>query len=160
MGIPKRMGWEMCSAAMFVMALALLLTGCLYIPTPHAGTLEGTEVKSAQLKFLQAGQTTKEDVIRTLGKPTILWRDENIFVYRWVKLRGILLWAMAGGYSASAGAIDVSEEYAFLVKFDSDDHFRTSQIVEKPPLKSYGQFLLEWRDSQRTRQWQPLEMRP
>jgi hypothetical protein len=138
----------------FLLAALLLSSGCLFVPIPKATPLEGTEVKQADLAFLLPGQTTKAEVIGKIGKPTIWWRDENILVYRWIKLHGVLLWVIGGGYSAAAGAVDVTQEYAFLIKFDSNDRFQTSEIVKKPPLKSYGRFLLDWRD-QRARGWQP-----
>ncbi len=144
---------------LFLLAAVLLTGGCLFVPTPKGKTLEGTEVKQADFAFLHGRQTTRDEVLRTLGKPTVLWRDENIFVYRWVKRRGVLLWAIAGGYSASYGALDVPQEFAFLIKFDGNDRFQTSQIVEKPPLKSYGKFLLEWRD-QHADGLQPQENTP
>lgn len=133
-----------------LLAVLSLTSGCLIIPIPGKTPLEGKEVKQADLAFLQPGETAKEEVTRTLGKPAILWRDENILVYRWVKLRGVLVWVVGGGYSAQAGTIDVTQEYACLIKFDCNDCFQTSEILEKPPLKSYGKFLLAWRDK-RTR---------
>lgn len=129
-----------------LLAALWLASGCLFIPTPKARPLEGTEVKQADLAFLLPGQTTREEAVRTLGKPTVSWRDENILVYRWVKCRGVLLWVIAGYNSAQAGLIDVPQEFAFLIKFDGNDRYQASEVLEKPPLKSFGKFLLEWRD--------------
>ena len=88
----------------------------------------------------------REEVTRRLGRPAVLWRDERILVYRWVKLQGTLFWCIGGYGGAAAGASDVPLEFAFLIKFDANDVFQTSEIVKKPPLKSYGKFLLDWRD--------------
>lgn len=147
-------------AKAWVVALACLLAGCLYIPTPGGKALEGREVNAEDLAFLQSGKTTKEDVTGKLGEPTILWRDENILIYRWVKLRGVLLWAVAGGYSVIGGAVDVPQEFAFLVEFDRDNRFVRSETLERPPTKSYGDFLLDWRNAQRARDWQSQPKEP
>jgi len=141
-------------AGALVAALVWFGSGCLYIPTPHGKAVEGTEVTLSDLAFLRPGETSKEEVTRKLGSPTILWRDENIFVYRWVKQRGVLLWAVASGYSGSFGLIDVPQEFAFLLTFDRNDIFVNSETLEKPVGKAYGDFLLEWRDAQRARNWQ------
>jgi hypothetical protein len=129
-----------------LLATLLFASGCLFVPALKDTTLEGREVKPTDLAFLRPGQTTREEVTRRLGKPAVLWRDQRILVYRWVKLQGTLLWCLAGGYQAAGGAIDVPLEYAFLIKFDGHDVLQTSEIMKKPPLKSYGKFLLDWRD--------------
>ncbi len=143
------------SINIWIAALAWLLAGCLYIPTPGRKAFEGREVKADDLAFLQPAETGKEEVIRRLGQPTVFWRDENILIYRWVKLRGVLLWVAPAQYTGVAGLLDVTQEFAFLIKFDRDDRFLSSETLEKPLMKPYGQFLLEWRDAQRARGWRP-----
>ena len=127
----------------------ILVTGCIVlpIPTPHGRVLEGTEVNSSDLAFLQVGSTAKEEVIRRLGTPTIVWRDENVLGYRWVRRQGALLWLIGAGYQADWGAADITEEYAFLIKFDPADRFVRAETLPKPETKSFGQFLLDWRDA-------------
>jgi hypothetical protein len=132
-------------------ATGILMGSCLYIPTAHEPATEGAEVRQEQLSFLQPVVTTKVDVIQRFGNPTFFWRDENILVYRWVKKKGVLLWAVAAGYSASLGAADIAQEQAFLLKFDRTDRLVNSEILVKPMMKSYGEFLLEWRNAQRDR---------
>ena len=141
------------------LAALLFASGCLFVPALKDTTLEGREVKQTDLAFLLPGQTTREEVTRRLGKPTVLWRDERVLVYRWVKLQGTLFWCLAGGYQATGGALDVPQEFAFLIKFDGNDVYQASEIVKKPPLKSYGKFLLDWRD-QHARGQQSQEKTP
>jgi len=136
-----------------------LATGCIIvpIPTPHGKIMEGTQVQPSALIFLKPSQTTKEEVVNRLGQPTIIWRDENTLVYRWVQRKGILLWVAgggAGGGSVGGGEIDITAEYAFLVKFDAADRFVISETVLKSPIKSFGQSLLDWRDANRAKSLQ------
>lgn len=142
-------------AGVSLAALALMPSGCVYIPTPNGEAVEGREVRDEDLAFMTPGTTTKDEVIAHFGNPTMFWRDENILIYRWVKRKGVVLWAVAAGYSASFGAADVPQELAFLLKFDGDDRFVNSEIVEKPISESYGDFLREWRDTQRAHDWKP-----
>lgn len=141
-------------------ATALLIGGCLYVPTPNGRTIEGSEVKDDDLSFLKPGVTTKAEVTAQFGNPTMFWRDENIFVYRWVRREGVLVWAVAAGYSGSFGAADIPQELAFLLKFDRDDRLVGSEIVKRPMLKSYGEFLLEWRDAQRAKEAKEKKVEP
>lgn len=146
---------------MAAVVLMGFVTGCVIpIPTPHGRTTEGTEVNRSELAFLQSSVTTKAEVIQRLGEPTIFWRDENTLVYRWVKLKGVLLWAIAGGYNADFGAADITAEYAFMVKFDAADRFVCSAIAEKKGRKSFGQFLLDWRDAQPSKSLKGKESAP
>jgi hypothetical protein len=138
-----------------------LITGCILpIPTPHGRVVEGSEVKPSDLAFLKPSLTTKDEVLQRLGKPAIFWRDENTLVYRWVQLKGVLLWAIAGGYNAAFGAVDITAEYAFLVKFDTADRFVISETVRKPGSKTFGQFLLDWRDAKRAKSLEGKESTP
>lgn len=138
-----------------------LTTGCvLPIPTPHGKVLEGAEVKESALAFLKHSLTTKAEVIQHLGQPTIFWRDENTLVYRWVQRKGVILWVIGGGYKADAGAVDITAEYAFLVKFDTADRFVVSETVRKPAMESFGQCLLNWRDAQRAKKLQGKDFWP
>jgi hypothetical protein len=145
-------------AAVLAMTLA---AGCILpIPTPHGKILQGGEVKSSDLAFLKPSLTTKEEVIEHLGKPAIFWRDENTLIYRWIQREAILLWAIGGGYQADFGATDITAEYAFLIKFDAADRFVISETVRKPAMKSFGQFLLDWRDAQRAKGLEGKESMP
>ncbi len=134
--------------------LTVSLGGCILfpIPTPHGSVLEGAEVQPSHVESLEPARTTKEEVTRRFGTPTIWWRDENILAYRWVQRKGLLIWAVGGGYSSAGGVVDITAEYAFLIKFDEADRFRSSEIVRKPSGKPFGQFLLDWRDSQRAKE--------
>jgi hypothetical protein len=147
-------------AGALLVATGILMGSCLYIPTAQEPAAEGTEVRQEQLAFLQPMATTKGEVIQRFGNPTFFWRDENILVYRWVKKKGVLLWAVAAGYSASFGAADIAQEQAFLLKFDRADRLVGSEILVKPMMKSYGDFLLEWRDAQRARNSPPRGAEP
>lgn len=138
-----------------------LTTGCILpVPTPHGKILEGAEVTSSDLTLLQPTVTTKAEVMQRLGPPAIFWRDENTLIYRWVQRKGVLLWAIGGGYSADFGAMDITAEFAFLVKFDETDRFARSETLRKPAGKSFGQFLLDWRDARRSKVNAPKETKP
>lgn len=136
-----------------ILPLLGFIAGCvvLPIPTPHGRTLEGTEVKPADLAFLQPAVTPKEEVTRRLGPPTLLWRDENVFVYRWVQRKGVVIWAAGGGYSAGVGYFNLTAEFAYLVRFDRADRFEAAETVPIRRGKPFGDYLLEWRDTQRAR---------
>ena len=134
-------------------AMAILVSGCIVpIPTPNGPITGGIEVRQADLAFLQPGNTTKEEVLQHLGQPTIIWRDENTLIYRWVQTMGLLFWGVTSGYSGAFGAMEIKADYAYLVRFDATDHFISSETVRTPRSKAFGKFLLDWRDAQRAKE--------
>jgi hypothetical protein len=57
----------------FVWVMATLLTGCMTAPPKGQAEL---------LRFLTDGQTTRQNVILTLGQPSALFEKEKVFTYR------------------------------------------------------------------------------
>jgi hypothetical protein len=65
------------------MLAVLALGGCVPVPVPHG--LEGSRapIVEERARFLQAGVTTREEVLLTLGEPEDVLDGERMFVYRW-----------------------------------------------------------------------------
>lgn len=155
-----------------IVLITAFTMGCVVIPIPikNGGILEGTEFKKSELAFLQPSITTKTEVIERLGQPAIIWRDENTFVYRWNQLNWIVIMMvvapdpkgglLTGGVDGRGGVGQIPAEYALLVKFDPMDRLLVAEIVRKPRKKSTGQFLLDWRDTQRSVNLQRTESTP
>ena len=81
--------------AAILMTLAISLTSCLVIPTPWTkGRYELREIE------LVPGESTRDDVVRELGEPDVIWETERVFVYEWQRLRGVMLWGIASGRSS------------------------------------------------------------
>lgn len=106
--------------------------------------MDGEQVTEEQLAFLVPDVTTKEEVIRNLGNPNVIWEDARVFAYDWVVRQGILVWAVGGGYQGYAGIEDIPKRYSFLIQFDEHDRVQSFEKVVRPSLQSYGDFLTEW----------------
>lgn len=119
--------------------------GCILpIPTQERKVLAGKPVTEEQLVFLSPDTTKKEEVLDRLGSPDVIWEEARLFAYNWVMRRGILLWAVGGGYSGAAGSWDIPKRYMLLIQFDDKDRVRRFDRAVWPPHKSYGVFLKEW----------------
>ena len=68
----------------FFVVLCLLLSGCVY-KTRYAGVL----VRETDLKQIRIGESTKQDVYRTLGAPTFLSIEDpnNVLHYASYKMK-------------------------------------------------------------------------
>lgn len=85
------------------------------------------------------GQTTRAEIVSTLGEPGLIWETERVFVYReGPNVR--MLWIVPGGYSAGIFISDLGED-VIIMRFD------TSNRVERLERRAGyidGKFLRRW----------------
>lgn len=102
--------------------LALFLaSGCMIIPTPESGLLAGRgKIEKADIAFLKAGVTTREEVLLRFGEPDAVLQDQRILAY---------CWAVSVGYIIihNAGA-EIPKYYLFLLEFDDKGLLKRAEI--------------------------------
>lgn len=127
-------------------AAVLLQAGCVMLPIPTTDrkVLVGEPVRDEQLVFLTVHVTTPEEVVERLGSPSAIWEDARVYAYDWVVREGVLLWAIGGGMRGAFGSEDIEQRHSLLVEFDEHRRLRRFERVVRPPLKPYGEFLIEW----------------
>ncbi|MEJ2240303.1 MAG: hypothetical protein P8X82_18590, partial [Gemmatimonadales bacterium] len=89
---------------------ALLLACSCYLPNP-------VPIKHvADVQQLEIGVSTREDVLRLLGRPQVV-ESPGLFVYAWQEHAGFFV--VAGGYSGIAGSVGLKGTRA-IIQFDQD----------------------------------------
>lgn len=140
-------GWPWTfSAALLLACVVLLAGGCVVLPIPTGEdkVLEGRPVTEFQQSFIKPGVTTREDVLRHLGQPYIIWEDARVFVYRWDMRQGIFVWIVTDGRQIAGDAHDVPKHYLLLVQFDGDNVVSRSERTTRPLSRSAPDFLMDW----------------
>ena len=68
---------------------ALAITGCVpvYFYSPTDEPVTGRMIKQEHVAFIKPGITKRDEVISTLGAPTVDLSDLGILVYVWKKLK-------------------------------------------------------------------------
>jgi outer membrane protein assembly factor BamE (lipoprotein component of BamABCDE complex) len=134
------------AAALQLACVALLACGCvvLPIPTDEDKVLEGRPVSEFQQSFIRPGETTREDVLRHLGQPYIIWEDARVYVYRWDMRQGIFVWVVFGSRDIGGDAHDVPKHYLLLVQFDGDNVVSRVERTTRPLSRSATDFLMDW----------------
>ena len=120
----------------FMILLSLYLSACIVIPTPWTKD----EISKEDISVITPGLSTKDDVLKKFDEPDVIWEigdKERVFVYKWERLRAILI--LAGGYNATGGPINTDE--ALLIIFDETDHVKMVKKGTKSGFESYGDFL-------------------
>lgn len=126
-----------------LITLFFLAQGCVVIPLPEQ-CVSGEEVTQTELASIKPGTTTKADIVDMLGKPDVLWLDENIFAYNWKMRWAIMPWMVAGGYQAAGGIEEFTKDYVLLIQFDSNDRVDRFEILKRSFFTSYGDLLEHW----------------
>lgn len=120
----------------------------LPIPTSEDKILTGRPVTQEQLALLASNDATKDEVIRHLGQPDIIWEDAQLFIYRWQMRQGILLWAvggMSGGATSGGGGVtDIPRQYFVIVQFDEADRVVRFDRTGRSLWESDADFLKKW----------------
>lgn len=138
--------------------LTFLAVGCviLPIPMPEDKVMAGRPVTEFQQSFIRPGETTREEVIRHLGQPFIIWEDARVFIYRWDMRQGILVWAPIWPSGQVWGTpiwtpnldradiLDVPKHYLLLIQFDGNNIVRRFERTTRHPSRTVPEFLMDW----------------
>ena len=96
--------------------LGIALSGCVVIPTPEHGLLQGRgEIRATDIAFLEAAKTSREEVLLRFGEPDRILGRDRILVYHWAVSHGY--WFVGGAYTANGGPI--TKEYLLMMEFDA-----------------------------------------
>lgn len=101
-------------------ACAIVLTGCVIIPMDGDPPFDGIRDN------IEAGSTTRTDVLLALGEPDLVRRDETLFVYGGYELDGKIIFMAAGvsvtgsggGGSGAATTVDFGKQHLLAIQFD------------------------------------------
>jgi len=127
----SRLAWAFGRAALF--AMVVLAAGCVVIPTQEHDLLAGRgQIDQSDIEFLQAGTTTRQDVLLRFGEPDAIICGQSILAYRWVVSRGI--WIVVAASPSGAGtpgggvaAGHIPRTYMLLLEFDVHGRLKRSK---------------------------------
>lgn len=128
------------------MAVAVSLSGCLYIPTIEHDLLSGRAMISKRdIAAFAPGETRRADVLLKLGDPSIRLDEYRFFCYAWERMQGFI----GTGYGGVGGSKDVGKQYYFCAQFSSANVYLRGRRI-KASLSSSAEkrlyaILDEWR---------------
>jgi hypothetical protein len=106
----------------FYLIAPVFLAGCLAVPVSvEPGVLEGRKFTDSELDFVQPGTTSRMDVIRHLGTPTIWLAEQQILVYglREVESTGVF-WFASAGLTGAGGLVQGETKKAILFALNGE----------------------------------------
>lgn len=129
--------------------IAITLAGC-YTPLPEHGLVSGRAmITPAQLRAIDVGSHTREDILMQFGDPSRILADGDVFVYDWERVTGWFTFAV--GYGVG-GSENVTQVQHFVVAFDQKSVVVHADLID--PLvwqsseKKLQRVLEEWRSAE------------
>jgi hypothetical protein len=109
--------------------LSIIGVGCLPVPVPFTwyGQQSRANVDEAAAKVIIPGQTTKEEVVLMLGGPDEISPDGSSLVYRWAKVKFLLLPMF---YAPLPEIPKVQKQYQLLITFDEQGVVTQREVQE------------------------------
>jgi hypothetical protein len=103
-----------------VLMLAMLTAGCLVIPIPTNRQAPGlrTNITPHTLDRLGTNRVSRTEVLLKLGEPDEVSPQEHLLRYHTERIKWDIYWAVAGGYSADGGDLEVRKYYDLVLHFD------------------------------------------
>jgi hypothetical protein len=120
-----------------IISTAFLLTACIPLPRSDSG------ITDHQLSRIVAGETTSSEVEAILGRPTIIWESERVWVYEQGP-SGAFLWVVPGGYTAAIFLMELGEDVVIMRFNEQNEIQRMDRRVGPLLRRNYGEFLREW----------------
>lgn len=109
------------------------------VPLPGGGD----KISDEALAPIELGRATRGDVEAALGKPTVIWETERVWVYERGP-SGAILWIVPGAYSAAILRTELGDDVV-IMRFDTDGRVeRLDRRVGPVNPRNYGKFLRSW----------------
>ena len=115
--------------------LCLVNAGCV-IPVPHprvACEPRPGLFDRSDADFIHPAQTTREQVLLTIGEPDFAWDGGRAFAYVWgTSNLEIILASVCGRGSASATSFTVRDKHRLYVRFDNAGIVQECRWLDQP----------------------------
>jgi len=123
-----------------LLVLLLTTTGCIIIPVPEREVLAGHKITDENTAFIQPGITTRNDVMRGLGQPSLEFEDQRIVAYTWEMFMGYFAW----GAWFQNWNIEMGKPYVLLIAFDGNDRVVRFETKARWPFDTIQEHALKW----------------
>ena len=138
---------RMAAHSLVLFLLACLCQGCIAVPLPASGTKAscGTRISKEETRFIQAGQTTRDEIIARFGQPFAHCEEPEAIAYNWVVISGYWYFMIGtGGPGLNFDRIEIERNEVLLVQFDRNNLVRRFEFRRLPGDLAVKDFLSKW----------------
>lgn len=109
---PSTARWQALTARLaLVLLVALGAAGCVVIPT---SATPARDIPPEQREAFKLGETRRADILMRYGEPEVRLDADRVLVYRWTRLRAVIV------VGPGLGGIPVTDAEALFLEFGAD----------------------------------------
>ncbi len=130
----------------FTVILLFTLAGCLVAPVPSFGhkVASGKRIQAEDLSFVQPGETTRDDVVKSLGEPWAHYQDLGVMVYYWETLEGHWIWGIWAIEASAGGAEEITRLHYLFIQLDERDRVQRYEFIKSPNNVPTKDLAIQW----------------
>jgi len=106
-----------------------LCAGCIILPVDYYYAGSRKNISEQIQAKLVVGVTTMEDVLLALGEPEQSFPKLNVLVYKWDKVKALLLYATPAPAPNGAGAVEIEKHYELDLTFDTNNILSEATLI-------------------------------
>ncbi|ALP66021.1 MULTISPECIES: hypothetical protein [Paraburkholderia] len=110
-----------------------LCAGCIIFPVDYYYVGSRKNISEQTQAKLVVGVTTMEDVLLVLGEPEQSFPKLNVLVYKWDKVKALLLYAAPVPAPNGAGAVEIGKHYELDLTFDTNNILSETNLIANAP---------------------------
>ena len=129
-----------------LLALTLLLTGCVVVPVPEFSNqpMHGTKLRAEDIAFIRVGATSASELFGTLGTNCLCDPRQRAVAFSWELPGGQAIWCWCVPYGGGDDEFEWSRWRALLVAFDTNNIVTAANSKHLSSSKSLHEQLEVW----------------
>jgi len=138
-------------AALLLSLLASVLSGCVAVPIsgPREDPFAGIRFVEEEISLVAPVGRSRQEVISSLGQPTIELEQYRLFVYPWIEHKSDwLVFLIPPGPLLYSFTTPRTQDWGLFIAFDADDRVANAALLKRPPWRSINAVARGWLQAQ------------
>jgi len=137
-------------AVLLLSLLASVLSGCVADPIsgPRDEPFAGIRFVEEEISLVAPVGRSRQEVISSLGQPTIELEQYRLFVYPWIEHKSDWFAFLAPGPLLSSFTTPRPQDWEVVIAFDADDRVANAALLKRPPWRSINAVARGWLQAQ------------
>jgi len=137
-------------AVLLLSLLASVLSGCVADPIsgPRDDPFAGIRFVEEEISLVAPVGRSRQEVISSLGQPTIELEQYRLFVYPWIEHKSDWFVFLVPGPLLSSFTTPRTQDWALFIAFDADDRVANAALLKRFPLRSINAVARGWLQAQ------------
>ena len=114
------------------------------LPTFSQNATSGTRIREEAVLFVEPGQTTREEILKSLGEPLVEYVDLGVMACTWESVDWRWHWGSFFMDDSTTGSTDITTAHYFFVKLDGRGIVERCEFVRASPDAPANELAIRW----------------